>query len=383
MEIEIEEVSPGDEDLQIIKLKSDGWEKVGDLVSFQMKKSRDEIRTWAKTYGGKFGAEKLIEIELPSETGQENTLKYHAFKRGEKLLQVEGVASAAPAATPVMATPVEPTPPPPEPEPAQPAQAPPVQEPAPAPAPVPTPTPAPEPQPVPVPAPAPVSQEPRAFGCPYCGKAFAAIPINEVQLVACPSCGGGNIIPSIEQLSTPEVSPEAYQQVPSPAETQQLSIPPQGQYPQQGAQQQTADYRQDPLFNQYGTSEAAINDLVSKLADLLVRDDCPLTFKDTGEFMYPKVTIRRDAYEHMGTRTMDLILVKDGVHDFKIIGNEAHGATGGAITPMRDELFSIKTLGHASSMPLEDYKILEEEQKYHVAKALFLFVNEARRKIGL
>ncbi|MCK5562144.1 MAG: hypothetical protein KAJ51_16215 [Thermoplasmata archaeon] len=363
MEIEIEEVKVEDEDLQIIKLKSDGWEKVGDPVSFQMNKTRDEIRAWAKAYASKFNAEKLIEIEIPSETpDQENTLKYHAFKKG-------GATPAAPAATPVMAQPVAQPPPPPVPEPAQPTQAAPVY------APEPTPTPAPAPEPVPAPAPGP--PQPRAFGCPYCGKAFAAIPINEAQLVACPSCGGGNIIPPLEQLSAPEVSPEAYQQAPSPSETQQLSIPPQGQYQQPGAQQQ------DPLFNQYATSEVAIDDLVSKLADLLVRDDCPLTFKDTGEFMYPKVTIRREAYDHMGTRTMDLILIKDGVHDFKIIGNEVHGTSGGAITPMRDELFSIKTLGHASSMPLQDYKVLEDEQKYHIAKALFLFVNEARRKIGL
>ena len=80
----------------------------------------------------------------------------------------------------------------------------------------------------------------------------------------------------------------------------------------------------------------------------------------------------------MGTRIMDLILIKDGVHDFKVIGNEIHGQTGGAITPMRDELYTIKTLGHASSMPLNDFKVLEDEQKYQIAKALFRFVNETQ-----
>jgi hypothetical protein len=179
-------------------------------------------------------------------------------------------------------------------------------------------------------------------------------------------------------MAAPEVSPSTYQQVPTPQQTQQLTTPPQGHYQQPGAQQQ-----QDPLFNQYNNSEDAINDLVDKLAELLARNDCPLTFRDTGEFMYPSSTIRRGAYNHMGTRTMDLILVKDGVHDFKIIGNESHGASGGAISPMRDELISIKTFGHASSMHLEDYKMLEDDQKYHIAKALYLFVNEARRAVGL
>lgn len=360
MEIEIQEVKPEDEDLEIIKLKSDGWEKAGDPVTFKMKKTRDEIRTWAQNYATKQNAEKLIEIEIPAESpDQENSLKYQAFKKP---------GAGAPAATPVMAKPVEHAAEPGAPAPAQPTAPPPPPAPEPA-------APAPPPPPEPV---APAPPEPRAFGCPYCGKAFAAIPGNEPQLVACPSCGGGNIIPPVEQMTAPEVSPTTYQQVPTPQQTQELTVPPQGQYQEPGAEQQ-----QDPLFNQYSTSEDAINDLVSKLAELLARDDCPLTFRDTGEFMYPKATIRRGAYDHMGTRTMDLILVKDGVHDFKIIGNEAHGESGGSISPMRDELFSIKTLGHASSLPMEDYKMLEADQKYHIAKALFLFVNEARRAVGL
>jgi hypothetical protein len=365
MEIEIKEVKPEDEELEVIKLKSDGWETVGDPVTFKMKKTRDEIRTWAKNYGMKHNAEIMIEIEIPAVTpDQENSLKYLVFVKA---------GSAAPESAPVMAKPVEQ---PAAPAPAQPAAPPPA--PAPEPAAQPPPV-APPPAPAPAPAPPPPQQppQPRAFGCPYCGKAFAAIPTNEPQLVACPSCGGGNIIPPLEQMAAPEVSPTTYQQVPTPQQTQQLTTPPQSQYQQPGAQQK------DPLFNQYSTSEDAINDLVTKLAELLARDDCPLSFRDTGEFMYPKATIRRGAYNHMGTRTMDLILIKDGVHDFKIIGNESHGASGGTITPMRDELFSIKTFGHSSSMPLEDYKMLEEEQKYHIAKALFLFVNEARRAVGL
>ena len=97
--------------------------------------------------------------------------------------------------------------------------------------------------------------------------------------------------------------------------------------------------------------------------------------------MYPKVTVRKNAYTHLGTREMDLVLIKDGVNDYKIISNETHGATGGNIVSMQDELFALKTFGHCSYRIMEDWAYLDNEQKVAVAKCVYAFTDIYFKKL--
>lgn len=97
--------------------------------------------------------------------------------------------------------------------------------------------------------------------------------------------------------------------------------------------------------------------------------------------MYPKVTIRKSAYTHLDTREMDLILIKDGVNDYKIIANESHGQAGGNLMPMQDELFAVKTLGHASYRTMEDWAYLDDSQKEAISKCVYAFTEIYIKKL--
>lgn len=142
----------------------------------------------------------------------------------------------------------------------------------------------------------------------------------------------------------------------------------------------TPEYEQS--YTQSFTSvEQAIKTNMDKLSELLADSKNTIKFYDSGELMYPKVTIRKSAYMHLGTREMDLLLIKDGVNDYKIIANETHGATGGTITPMQDELFAVKTLGHASYRAMEDWAYLDNEQKLAVSKCIFAFTDIYMKKL--
>jgi hypothetical protein len=136
----------------------------------------------------------------------------------------------------------------------------------------------------------------------------------------------------------------------------------------------TPEYEQ-AYSAKFTSVEQAVKINMEKLANLLANPKNTIKFYDSGELMYPKVTIRKSAYTHLGTREMDLLLIKDGVNDYKIIANETHGATGGAITPMQDELFALKTLGHASYRAMEDWAYLDNEQKLAVSKCVFAFTD--------
>jgi hypothetical protein len=131
------------------------------------------------------------------------------------------------------------------------------------------------------------------------------------------------------------------------------------------------------LRSQYYNYEEALDDCVEKLAMLLMKEDKPFKFIDTKELLHPKVTIKRHAYFHVGTRPMDLVLVQVGVNEYTLLGNEAHRGTAamGSTSMRRDELISIKTLGRASFMPLPDFKELSAEQKSAIANALFMFLS--------
>ena len=62
----------------------------------------------------------------------------------------------------------------------------------------------------------------------------------------------------------------------------------------------------------------AVKQNMQLLAGLLANPKNTVKFYDSGELMYPKVTIRKNAYTHLGTREMDLLLIKDGVNDYKV-----------------------------------------------------------------
>jgi hypothetical protein len=135
-------------------------------------------------------------------------------------------------------------------------------------------------------------------------------------------------------------------------------------------------------YNQkFTTIEQAIKSNMQKLADLLANPQNQIKFYDSGELMYPKVTIRKGAYNHLETREMDLIMIKDGVNDYKIIANESHGAASGSLMPMQDELFAIKTLGHASYRAMEDWAYLDENQKLAISKCVYAFMEIYIKKL--
>ncbi len=142
----------------------------------------------------------------------------------------------------------------------------------------------------------------------------------------------------------------------------------------------TPEYEQS-YIQSFTSIEQAIKTNMEKLANLLANPKNTIKFYDSGELMYPKITIRKSAYTHLGTREMDLLLIKDGVNDYKIIANESHGTTGGTITPMQDELFAIKTLGHSSYRAMEDWAYLDNEQKTSVSKCIFAFTDIYLKKL--
>jgi hypothetical protein len=124
----------------------------------------------------------------------------------------------------------------------------------------------------------------------------------------------------------------------------------------------------------YANANQVLEQQLFRLATLLGDPTPRFQFQDTGELLYPFVLIRQHAYEHLGERKMDLYLVKDGIHDYKIMGNETHGATGGRLQPYKDELFSFKTLGKASYMVLDEYRALEQDQQNMIISAVQAFV---------
>ena len=119
-----------------------------------------------------------------------------------------------------------------------------------------------------------------------------------------------------------------------------------------------------------------IRDCLEVLSKILMIDAPILPFQDTGEYLYPFCVIKRKAYQHIGFRDMDMILLKEAVHDYKIIGSEVHTQSQRNIAPHRDELFAIKTLGGYNYMILEGYKELDEKQKSDIANAFYQFLTQ-------
>jgi len=162
------------------------------------------------------------------------------------------------------------------------------------------------------------------------------------------------------------------QQGPQPGQAQQQQA-----YTQPAAAAGTAVASGEPAqATGYANPMQVLEQLLFRLATLLADPSPRFQFQDTGELLYPFVLIRMHAYEHLGGRKMDLYLVKDGIHDYKIMGNETHGTSGGRLQPYKDELFSFKTLGKASYMVLDEYRVLEPDQQNMIIAAVQAFVSQ-------
>lgn len=162
---------------------------------------------------------------------------------------------------------------------------------------------------------------------------------------------------------------------------QQQSFQQPGVTPQQGygapvAAGVTQGQQGGMIGPQYPQPIPYLEQLLWRLVNILMEPNPRIHFQDTGELLYPLVKIRMNAYEHLGGRMMDLFLVKDGVHDYKILGNETHGAAGGKLTPYRDEIISMKTLGQASYLILDEFRALDQNQQNLIIHAIEMFLQQ-------
>jgi hypothetical protein len=129
-----------------------------------------------------------------------------------------------------------------------------------------------------------------------------------------------------------------------------------------------------PAAPAYPNPTAVLEQLLARLAALLTNYANKFTFQDTGGLLYPFITIGEHSYEHIGGRIMNLYLVKDGIHDYKILGNESHSQSSSRLQPMRDEMFSIKTLGKSSYFIMDEFKVLDQTQQNQIIYALQNFL---------
>ncbi|RLF73265.1 MAG: hypothetical protein DRN55_04105 [Thermoplasmata archaeon] len=184
-----------------------------------------------------------------------------------------------------------------------------------------------------------------AVTCPYCNKVFEAdLTPGQSNTLTCPFCHGQSV----------------------------LDLPPEGAGGVD-VSQQLAGIR---LKGSYENTMEMIRDCLEVLSQILMIEPTPLPFQDTGEHLYPFCVIKRKAYQHIGFRDMDIILLKEAVHDYKIIGSEVHTQSQRNIAPHRDELFAIKTLGGYTYMILEGYKEMDNKQKSDIANALYEFLSQ-------
>ena len=69
---------------------------------------------------------------------------------------------------------------------------------------------------------------------------------------------------------------------------------------------------------------------------------------------------------------MDLVLMKEAINSYKIMGNETHGLS--KVNAMRDILVIISTLGVPTFHILPDYEELDEAGKSDITQSLFGFL---------
>jgi len=130
----------------------------------------------------------------------------------------------------------------------------------------------------------------------------------------------------------------------------------------------------------YATHEEAFYHCLDNLAKMLTMESGPIKFTDKREFLHPIMRIKDRAYYHIGQRPMNLILMKEAIHDFLLLGNEGHQV--GKASGRRDDLIMIKTLGTPSFMLMNDYQLLPDEAKGQVAQTLFNLLEQFLPKFG-
>lgn len=188
------------------------------------------------------------------------------------------------------------------------------------------------------------------FTCPYCRKNFTTYVNPGRNVLTCPTCRGQSQV-----------------DVPQQNVSQQVD---QGQ--SQGSVQEALS--KIKLRSSYNTHEEMAVDCCEVLGKILMIENNPIPFADTGEFLYPFVRMESNAYEHVGFRKMDMILLKEATHDYKIMGSEQHSQSQANVNPHRDDLFSVKVLGDIHFLILEEFKGLEEGQKQSIINAFYQYL---------
>jgi hypothetical protein len=188
------------------------------------------------------------------------------------------------------------------------------------------------------------------FTCPYCRNVFTSYVNPGRNVLVCPSCKGQSIV----------------------------------DVPQPGVVQQQVNTNQPPsagslshikLMGKYNSFDEMVIDCLEVLGKVLMVEGNPLHFDDTGEFLYPFIRLKKEAYQHIGFRKMDMILLKEAIHDYRIVASEQHSQTQANVNPHKDELFSVKVLGQINFLVLEEFKRLEDEQKRNIVNSLYQYLH--------
>lgn len=128
------------------------------------------------------------------------------------------------------------------------------------------------------------------------------------------------------------------------------------------------------LRGRYNTMDEMALDTLEVLGKIVMLEGDLLPFDDTGEFLYPFVRMKSAGYQHIGFRKMDVILLKEATHDYKIMGSEQHSQSQANVNPHKDELFSVKVLGGINFMILEEFKALEPDQKKEIINCVYQYL---------
>ncbi len=189
------------------------------------------------------------------------------------------------------------------------------------------------------------AQQVAAFICPYCQQQFNAYVQPGPNTITCTGCRGQSMV------EMPAAGAAA------------------------GAANQSSDQMaQIKLSGGYTTVEEMIVDCCEVLGKIMMIEGNPIQFEDTGEFLYPFILLKQHGYQHIGFRKMDLYLVREATHDYKIFGSEVHTQSQSTINPLRDDLFAIKVLGGLHYMVLDEFKKLEDDQKREISTAFYEFL---------
>lgn len=318
--ITVQAIAPVHKEQYFYQLQCQGWQQLGGPMEYQLPAPPEQLRAWAQEYAAQNGGDLVIEVEEPGfSNNPHNNMVFYVFQHAATAQQAAAAGAGAGA-------------------PADPYG---FQQQA--------------------------GPEPRAYTCTNCGRPFAAHPQPQPSYVNCPNCGG----PVLISLETGTVIPKD----PAGGGGGGGGGGGTGTGGACSDRYTVSSSKKLVLMSSYASNDQALDDCLEKLAMLLAKDDCPLKFSDTGLFLHPSLTIGLQVYLHMGSRTMDLVLVHDGVHDYTLMGNESH-TSGGNISPMRDNLVTIKTLGATTYMPLSGLKELDPTQKDKITRIMFQWLSQ-------